>query len=227
MPGQHPRPSARLLLACLLLGGLGNATSAHAQAVASPPVFLPIANPSFEALQLPPGGYRTGEIAGWQRIGGSPNHVGLQSFSPALFAAPSPSEQTLPAPAEGRQFAFINQPSDGGEIALYQVLGALRPHTRYTFTLAIGNRLDKGYSDYVLLELCNGETPASPVLASARNSAGPADGTFADHSVSFTTGSYVTGPLLIVIRNQSGYQIVFDHARVTTESTRPASVIQP
>lgn len=184
------------------------------------PVTIAVTNPSFEAYYVEPGAYRTGDITGWLRDGGTRSHVGIQSVAAALFplqTGPGP-EAVLPAPADGPQFAFINTPPDGGHIALYQVLGPLQPRTRYRFTVAIGNRLDKGYSDQALLELRNGDTPTSRVLASASNGTAPANGGFADLSVEFETGPYVAGNLLVAIRNQTGQQLILDHARVTAEA---------
>lgn len=203
-----------LLRGLSLLACLGAGISLPAQ-----PAAVPLANPSFESPYLVPGSYRTGEITGWTREGGTRTHLGIQSISPGVFAQETP-ESPLPPPADGAQFAFLNPPVDGQEMALYQVIGTLRPHTRYVFTVAIGNRLDKGYPDKLLLELRNGDTLSSPVLVSASNPSAPENGAFADHSVSFSTGAYVSGNLLIAIRNQSSNQIAFDHARVTIESSR-------
>lgn len=208
------------LRALLLLGGLAQA----AGPVRAELIALPVANPSFEAFYIEPGSYRTGDITDWQREGGSRNQIGIQSIAPAVFPlSPGPSPELpniLPEPAQGAQFAFINPSSDGTQIALWQVLPPLRSHTRYTLTVAVGNRRDKTYPDKVLLELRNGDTPTSPILAAASNATGPDDGGFLDHSVSFETGPYVMGNLVIVIRNPGGSQIVVDNVRVTMESTR-------
>ena len=186
------------------------------------PVALPLLNPSFEEFVLGAGAYRVGDIGGWQRDGSGKTTVGIQAVSSAVFTLAA-AESPLPAPADGMQFAFMNPPAEGETVALFQVIGALRPRTRYTFTVAIGNRRDKGYADKLLLELRNGDTPASPVLASASNADTPPDGGFADHSVSFATGQYVTGNLLIAIRNQGGSQIAFDNVRVTIEPAQAAA----
>lgn len=181
-----------------------------------------LANPSFEAFYVQPGGYRTGDITGWQREGGRRESIGIQSISAAEFPLqPGPGGEVphvLAAPADGPQFAFLNPSADGASVALYQVVGPLKPRTRYTFVVALGNRLDKGYADRVLLELRNGDTPAAPLLAALLNTDAPANGTFADHSVDFTTGDIVTGNLLVVIRNHGGSQVIVDNARLLAEA---------
>lgn len=208
------------LFQVLLTGGIVMAARPlHAESFA-----VAVANPSFEAFYIEPGAYRTGDISDWQREGGTRNQVGVQSVAPAMFPLqPGPGGEipnVLPAPADGPQFAFINPSSDSSPIALWQVLEPLRAHTRYTFTVAVGNRLDKTYPDKLLLELRNGDGPNGFILAAASNATGPDNGAFADHSVSFETGPYVMGNLVIVIRNPGGSQIVVDNVRVTMESTR-------
>ena len=190
--------------------------------VRAEPQIVAVANPSFEAFYVQPGGYRTGDIGGWQREGGKRESIGIQSISAAVFPLhPGPGGEVphvLAAPAEGPQFAFLNPAGDGASIALFQVVGPLKPRTRYTLTVALGNRLDKGYADRVLLELRNGDAVTSPLLAALANTRLPADGAFADHSVSFETGDLASGNLVIVIRNQGGSQIVVDNVRLVADA---------
>lgn len=218
----------RPLIALLACGAACAAAPAGAVAQTAPAAELhPLANPSFEAYYVEPGAYRVADIVGWTRVGATRNSIGIQSVSPAIFTTrPGPGGETpllLPEPADGPQFAFLNPAGDAVGVAIWQPAGPLRARVRYTLTVAVGNRRDKGYFDRVLLELRNGDGPASPLLAASVNAESPPDGGFADHAVTFTTGSIVSGDLVVVIRNQGASQLVVDNVRLTIEQIAPAA----
>jgi hypothetical protein len=173
---------------------------------------LEVENYSFEEDLL--GDLATTEhaIKHWQ---GSIGTWGVYNPTDPQFADAAdngPRVGRLPPPAAGKNVAYINAG------CIYQAVGHLAPHTRYTLTVALGKRLDIAGGDPVL-QLIAGDSPEGKVLAELRPTC-PASGTFEDVSLSFTTDQHAQGLLTIVLC--SGFvQAVFDNVRLTAEGFNP------
>ncbi len=188
-----------------LLASVAITASAHATAIVIP-------NFSFET---PDGGvdlvtatasFQSNPNASWLRSG----NWGVQDWVNAQFAGSTGDASVLPGTADGYQAAFM---SSGATI--FQDLGVLLPNTEYTFTVAVGNRLDRADSNLVTLSLINGNNLSGNVLVTGASTTSPADGTFEDFSVSFTSAADVTGNLVIAINSHTASsQLVIDNVRL-------------
>ena len=112
---------------------------------------------------------------------------------------------------------FINSHDNPGE-GIYQDLGALQPNTRYTLTYAAttgayqtGNPVIENVSFY------NGTSPTGTLLALASNTVNDPTSTFADYTLSYTTGATVAGDLTVLLANGSSAtegQAAYDNLRL-------------
>ena len=126
--------------------------------------------------------------------------------------------------------AFLNLPLPDGNIVAYnnggtisQTLGTfLAPNTTYTLSVAVGHRLDGTVTDYSIGLFAGGNLLKS---FGASNGAIPI-GTFADETVTFTSGaSVVSGESLSIVLTSGGLQADFDNVRLTESAVpEPASL---
>lgn len=191
-----------LVLSILALGFIASPASADTIAVT---------NPSFEMVDplsltqsLPGFGiWNNGPIFGWATTGGQ---AGSWQPGPAAFTS-------VP---DGKTIAFSNGAT------LSQALSAtLSPYTTYTLSAFVGNRLDGLVTDYTI-ELLAGNM----VLKSFSASNGMiTPGTFANESVSYTTGAMpLTGSLGIELIS-GGIQSDFDNVHLSaTPAPEPGSL---
>jgi HpiC1 cyclase/Immunoglobulin domain len=130
----------------------------------------------------------------------------------------------LPAPGNGTNCVIVNINGNTGYV--WQNIGGLQANTIYTLTVAAGlDLIDSGGGG--VIALVNGVNPFGTILASA-----PVDtttntpGTFSDVTLTFTTGQIVSGPLTILLRGDSGTQIIFDNVRLdaTPAPNSPAAL---
>jgi PEP-CTERM motif len=163
---------------------------------------IAITNPSFETVDplsltsTAPGFgiWNNGPIVGWTITGGG---AGSWQPGPAAFNTPLP---------DGKTIAFSN----GGTLS--QTLSAtLSPYTTYTLSAFVGNRLDTLVTDYTI-ELLAGNV----VLNSFSDSNGMiTPGTFANESVSYTTGAMPLTSSLGIELMSNGIQSDFDHVQLS------------
>ena len=147
--------------------------------------------------------YDTGPITGWSYSG---------SGTSGYFQPNSTYYTSLP-PGEA-SVAYIN----GGELT--QEVGVLLANTTYTLTVYVGNRLDKLTTDYSF-GLATGPT----TLAYWSNNGLITPGTFAPETISFTTGSNVTGDLTIFLAD-AGPQADFGDVSLNAVATpEPSSLL--
>ena len=163
-------------------------------------------NPSFE----------TGDLTGWTLAssGGYGSGASVSVAAPATFGPP------LPGTAEGTYYASLA--GNGGKFSfLYQDVGPLAPNTTYVLTVAIG----VGHYDYPTkgsIALINGTDQSGASLANADPASlgfAPFANNFKDLSTTFTTGSAVTGDLVIAIGGD-GYpesSLRLDNIRLSTD----------
>ena len=113
---------------------------------------------------------------------------------------------------DGTTVAFIS--NTGGTIS--QTLAvSLLPDTTYTLSVDVGNRLDlleTGFS----ISLDAGSTNLNTITGS-NSTITP--GTFANETLTYTTGSTVLPGDLTIILGSGGFQSNFDNVRLTTSST--------
>ena len=147
--------------------------------------------------------FNLGPIPGWTTTGQS------GSFQPSstYFALPLP---------DGNIVAYSN----GGSIS--QTLAAsLTPDTIYTLSVDVGNRLDGEVTDYSIALYVDGTLLSS---LSSSNGVIPA-GTFADETVTYTSGAVVPAGNLSIVLTSGGVQADFDNVRLTASTVpEPSSL---
>jgi hypothetical protein len=167
---------------------------------------ITVLNPSFEItnpLNIPCGiplncSYNFGPIPDWTLTGqGGSWH-------------PSSTFYNLPLP-DGSIVAFSN----GGTIS-QTLTTSLAPDTTYMLSVDVGHRLD-GYITDCSIALYAGSTLLNSFSAS--NGIIPI-GTFADETVTYTSGATVLPGDLSIVLTSDGQQADFDNVRLT-ESTVP------
>ena len=171
-----------------------------------------VTNGGFELPAVAAGGFAT-SADGWSTTGG-----GVAANADKFGGT---AGGPLPAPGDGRQFAWLN-----GSNSLYQQVGVIESNRLYTLTVALGRRtdIDCGIAQ---LALCAGAWNSNEV-AMIQGAANVTNGTFNDVSFGFDTyGSLAAnaGKALYVRLTHvsvSG-QGVYDNVRVT-ESTNTAFI---
>lgn len=144
-----------------------------------------------------------GPIPGWVYSGNG----GEGSFQPGstYYTSLPPGETTV---------AYIN----GGKLT--QDVGALLSNTTYTLTVYVGNRLDNLTTDYSF-----GLATGPLVDATWSNNGLITPGTFQAETISFTTGSNVSGDLSIFLAD-AGPQADFGNVSLNAVSTpEPSSLL--
>lgn len=178
-------------------GALMSATAV----VISAPSIVTVNNYSFDDQVLTPG-----EIVvltpngptGWNgfNVGLGGNYdIGLTYANGSDFTDP------LTAPASGNNYLWINRfNGNGTQVAgIYQDVGALKPNTTYTLTVAIGQRASTGPNGSWspgIISLLNGTDNTGTVLATGGGLPGTAN-SWQNYTVSFTTGATVSGDLTV------------------------------
>src|SRR5579863_10359673 len=150
--------------------------------------------------------YNFGPIPGWTLNGTG------GSFQPG-----STYYTSLP---DGNTVAFISTP---GATISQTLPVSLMPDTTYTLSVDVGNRLDlleTGFS----ISLDAGATALNTVTGS-NSTITP--GTFANETLTYTTGSTVLPGDLTIILGSGGSQSNFDNVRLTTSSTSGGSASVP
>jgi len=172
---------------------------------------VPVANGSFQTantLNVSCGSgcaYNAGPIPDWTVTGTG------GSFQP------SSTYFNLPLP-EGSIVAY----SDGGTIS--QILGAtVQPDSTYTLSVYVGDRLD-GYVTNYSIALDDGSTTLCSSPTASNGAITP--GTFADVTLTCSTGATVTPGDLAIVLTSGGQQIDFDGVALNVVSTpEPASYL--
>jgi hapalindole biogenesis HpiC1 cyclase-like protein/PEP-CTERM motif-containing protein len=174
---------------------------------------VPVENASFEttnALTSSCGtgcAYNTGPIPDWTTAG------------PGLAGSWQPSSTYLNVPLpNGNIVAYSN----GGTIS--QILGVtVQPDSTYTLSVYVGDRLD-GYVANYSIALDDGSTTLCSTPTASNGAITP--GTFADVTLTCSTGTTVTPGDLAIVLTSGGPQIDFDNVALNVVQTpEPASYL--
>ena len=147
--------------------------------------------------------YDNGPITGWSYSGSGSS--GYFQPNATYYTSLPPAETTI---------AYIN----GGKLT--QDVGVLLANTTYSLTVYVGNRLDELTTDYSF-----GLSTGPTTLAYWSNNGLITPGTFQSETISFTTGSNVTGDLTIFLAD-AGPQADFGNVSLNAVSTpEPSSLL--
>lgn len=145
-----------------------------------------------------------GAYSGWgfyKSPGGGAQCFGIENASGCAYNGAGGS--SAPAGADGSNVVFLNYEL-GGETNIFQSVGALLPHIRYTPTVAIGQRLDRenGAATIALIHAAAGSGDAwgAGSILSRVTGVSTVKGDFQDFTVSVTTGATVADELFIGVR---------------------------
>jgi hypothetical protein len=200
----------RLRLGVILLLALCFAVSGGAAWADGVPI--PVQNASFEsanALTTSCGlgcAYNAGPIPDWTMTGATGG-----SFQP------STSFFNLPLP-NGSIVAYSN----GGTIS--QILGVtVQPDSTYTLSVYVGDRLDGEVANYSIA-LDDGSTTLCSTPTASNGAIAP--GTFADVTLTCSTGATVAPGALTIVLTSAGTQSDFDNVSLNVvQSPEPASYL--
>ena len=190
---------------------------------------VPIADPSFENINVGgPGGTFIGSAGAllgtapnWDTSGNAGNGVQSVTNGDDYFDA-----STLPAPGDGTNYFYADM-AVGESAYCWQDIGPLLSNTTYTLTIAVGETL-QGLPGTGFIGLVNGESPFQTLLASTPvDTTNYTPGTFADVTVVYTTGAYVSGDLTILMEGTSGEQLAFDNVRLDAETPANPTALLP
>jgi len=220
-PQKRTRLSRALWFAAFLVICLSFGTTVMATPV-------PVPDFSFEDIVTGPGG-NVGGSAGvllgtapnWNSSGNAGNGVQSITNGDDFFNAP-----TLPAPGDGTNY-FYGNIALGQSFYCWQNIAPLQPNTTYTLTIAVGETLE-GFVGAGFIALVNGESPFQTILASTVvDTTNFTAGTFADSTVTYTTGAQVSGNLTILMEGTNGQQLVFDNVRLDAETPANPTALLP
>jgi DNA-directed RNA polymerase subunit K/omega len=203
-----------------------NGESADSAEVTATPQAGWVGNPSFEYDAVSVGGTVTTVPTGWTAFNeGGTADIGSENGGGTDYTVFNP----LAAPAAGSQFCYINMFVSGVPGDIYQDVGPLQANTRYTLTVAIGSRADRLNSPGIIA-LVNGSDQTGTVLASG-GGLPSTQNTWKNYTVSFTSGSSVSGDLTIMlsVMGNGTIQADFDNVQLTAVpvavSPPPTSVV--
>lgn len=180
--------------------------------VASMAQAAPIAinNHSFEDPTIGDGAFvtsgpGTGTLNGWSfAVENGPSFEDFGIENPGGGAYTGAAAAGTPAGADGTNVAFLNQDNEGLTSTLFQNVGALQANTKYTLTVAIGQRSDRinGPVEIALLNAPAGATDvfAAGTLLSSTTGVSGTPGAFEDFTATFTTGALVSDALYVGAR---------------------------
>jgi hypothetical protein len=146
--------------------------------------------------------YSIGSIPGWTITGGVAG-----SWQPTAVSFP------LPLP-DGITVAYSN-----GGIISQTLTSSLIPDTTYVLSVDVGHRLDgpNGFATNYTIALYAGSTLLASLPPGTSNGIIPM-GTFADETLTFTTGATVASGDLSIVLSSAGPQADFDNVRLTAST---------
>jgi hypothetical protein len=176
-----------------------------AAVAASAQTNIPITNFSFESPALTPVSFTSGSISGWTVVSNSGGGFGVQALNTSHIS---------PVATNGTQVAYSN---NGPHVFSQDLSATLQANTMYTLSMSVGDRFDTNYIGYQLQFRAGGS-----LLAQDNNTLTPANGSWVQSTVSFTTGaSHAQLGQTLQVRFgsvTSGGQTVFDNITLTASA---------
>ena len=186
-------------------------------------------------------GFETGDLTGWSSIysGGYGSGSSVVNNTTNQSAQYPNFPPTLPGTASGTYYASVCGYNGNPAQILYQDVsangkgnGTLQPNTTYTLTMAIGEG-DYSSPNNGFIELINGTAPTSGTVLATANVSTLGYGYYADNfkdlTVTFTTGSSVSGDLTVAVGTTYGYPnstaMFVDNVRLTRSTSSPPETI--
>jgi alpha-L-rhamnosidase len=181
-----------------------------------------VLNDSFEIDAAAPGGVVATVPTGWTAFNeGGSTDIGSQNAGGVDYTVSDP----LAAPAEGRQYCFINMFDSGITGGIYQDVGPLQPDTAYSLSVAIGSRADRVNSPGII-SLVNGSDNTGAVLA-VGGGLPASQNKWQNYLLNYTTGPTARGELTIVLSVAGGpsIQADFDNVQLTATPVAPKAPV--
>jgi hypothetical protein len=176
-----------------------------------------VQNPSFE-LNVTPVNTTEFAVTAWTKY----NNTTDSSIGCGHAGGEYTVNNPLAPTADGNQYLYVNMLNPAVTGGVYQDVGPLKTNTTYTLTVAIGSRNDRINSPGII-SLINGTDYTGTVLATT-NGLPATTNTWADYTVTFTTGSSVSGDLTIALSALGDATLIqadFDNVRLT--ATAPSA----
>jgi hypothetical protein len=190
-----------------------NGISSDSAEVSATPEAGSLNNYSFEFDATPSSTSLNAVPTGWSAFNElASDRIGSENAGGVDYTVIDP----LAAPAAGNQFCWINMFSGNLTGGIYQDVGTLQPNTIYTLTVALGSRADRVNSPGII-SLVNGSDNTGTIMATG-GGLPPAQNTWQNYSVTYTTGATVSGDLTIMLSalGTGTIQADFDNVRLTT-----------
>ncbi len=183
-------------------------------------IFFAITN-SFEQPALAAGAFAPLSNLGWTILWGYGSAT-PQAWFPAATSTDFSAVNPLAAPAQGKQVGSIG----GAGGAVERFFGTIAAKTRYTLTVAVGDRLSEAFGNWSIQLLAGSSAGTSLLAQLSRGQTGtnlPANGGWADNTVlwdSTTDSSKVGKSLFVRLVNTGGASpgpVCFDNLRLSND----------
>ncbi|HUA67268.1 MAG TPA: immunoglobulin domain-containing protein, partial [Candidatus Saccharimonadales bacterium] len=207
---------------CTVTNALGSVVSSSAEVITSTNI-VSVYNFSFEDdVASGPGGVVQAVPSNWTAYNqGAPTDFGSQWANGTDYTVYDP----LAPPADANQYCYVNMFASGVTGGVYQDVGALKPNTTYTLTVAIGSRADRINSPGII-SLINGHDNTGTLLASG-GGLPPSQNTWQNYTITYSTGPSVSGDLTVELSVVGSGSIQADFDNVQLTQAPAPSVVAP
>ena len=213
---------------CTVTNTAGSIVSSTAEVITSTNI-VSVYNFSFENdVAGGPGGVVKTVPSSWAAFNeGGSTDIGSENAGGTDYTVFDP----LAAPADGNQFCYVNMFVSGVTGGIYQDVGALKPNTTYTLTVAIGNRNDappNGQPAWSpgIISLVNGANNTGTVLVTGGGLPATAN-SWQDYTITYSTGSSVSGDLTVELSVAGSPSIQADFDNVQLAQAPAPPVVAP
>lgn len=196
-----PRLLNRLAV-CSLIGCLIGLALPSQRVLAQQVIAITVENPSFEDHRIP--GHRPnhrGSVTGWEIETGGVIRLSTEMYGNAVFAGDL-------SVTHGEAAAFLNRSGT----AMQRLNERIEPGMRYTLSVAVGQRTDRGPTEYAV------ELIAGDVVLATSSEPLPNPGSFVRTTATVEIDDAhpaIGQPISIRFAKKKGSQISFDNVRLT------------